>query len=138
MTFAILVMGAMALGSLSASAAEDAFVPPPKDDRVTQAAVRLPGGDWLVYEGDFTFSNSPIMVQRVGPRMTGTKWTATLQPGEVRQRVSRGLGRKVFVHVGRGQSEGTVEFDVQAKTAGFRETLDLATGKFLKRDEPKE
>jgi hypothetical protein len=116
-------------------AAEYPTVPPATDPRVTQAAIRIPGGDWLVYEGDVTFVNSPIVVRRVGPNMTGTKWTATLAPGEVRTRVSRGLPRNVQVHVGRGQNAGTVEFKILAATAAFRETLDLETGKSLARED---
>jgi hypothetical protein len=119
-------------------AAETPTVEPPGDDLVSQAAVRVPGGDWLVYEGDFSFANSPIVVRRVGPDMTGTKWAATLSPGEVRARVSRGLSRNVQVRIGRGQNAGTAVFDVLAHTAAFRETLDLETGKSLARENAKE
>jgi hypothetical protein len=119
-------------------AAENPTVQPPANHRVTQAAIRIPDGDWLVYEGDFVYENSPIVVRRVGPDMTGPKWTATLAPGEVRARVSRGLSRTVRVHIGRGQNAGTVEFNVLAHTAAFRETLDLETGKTLAREDGKE
>jgi hypothetical protein len=117
-------------------AAVEVPVSAPTDDLVRQAAVRLPDGDWIVYEWHMA-GNAPVKVQRVGPGMTGVKWTATLKEGVVRQRISRGLQRGVYVDPGRGENEGTVEFVVSAETAGFRETLDLATGKSLKREEAK-
>lgn len=134
----ILANVAMVFSCVVTHASEDSTVQPPGDDHVTQAAIRIPGGDWLVYEGDVSFVNSPIIVRRVCPDMTGPKWTATLAPGEVRARVSRGLSRNVRVHIGRGQNAGTVVFDVLAHTAAFRETLDLETGKSLARENGKE